>query len=133
MFIELLVFGSALTLWRGFQETAAHPIVPTNPPEPEPSLFSKATLLVEDLKTAIFGDDRQQMQLNLDPERKAEIEARKQQENHKIILSAGANYSVSRCNGIGYFGDGVTVFLSRWQWGGHLFGSSRFEYGVSRF
>ncbi len=30
------------------------------------------------------------MQLNLDPEKKAEIEARKQQENHKIILSAGA-------------------------------------------
>lgn len=115
MFIELLVFGSAVTLWRGLRDTSEHPIV-SKSPEPESSFFSKATQLADDLKTAIFGDERQQMQLELDPERKTEIEARKQQENQKIILSAGATGLAVLGTVSPFFylvGSGAVIYLGR--------------------
>jgi len=56
------------------------------------------------------------MQLNLDPERKAEIEARKQQENHKIILSAGATGLAILGTVSPFFylvGSGAVIYLGR--------------------
>lgn len=46
--------------------------------------------LVHEVKNAIWGDERQQLMLTLDPDLQAEIEQRKREENRALKLSAGA-------------------------------------------
>ncbi|OQW90737.1 MAG: hypothetical protein BWK79_18925 [Beggiatoa sp. IS2] len=108
MFIELLIFGGAVTLWQGLKGTSAHPIMS------EPT--KHATQVFKDLKTAIFGDERQQMQSNLNSERKSEIGTRKNKENQKIILAAGATGLAIFGTVSPFFylvGSGAVIYLGR--------------------
>ncbi len=46
--------------------------------------------LLKDFKTAVLGDERQQLQMTLDPEMQALIEKQHQEVNRDLMLSAGA-------------------------------------------
>jgi hypothetical protein len=49
--------------------------------------------LVSDLKNAIWGNDRQELQLKLDPTMQTEVDLRNQRETRNLALSAGASNS----------------------------------------
>lgn len=94
MLIEMALLGGSTTLWRkvkGQPAPSARPLIHklTNKPEPVPAP-SAGLRLWRDIKSAILGDERQQLQMSLDAERQAKLATRKREENRKLRLASGA-------------------------------------------
>lgn len=75
-----------------------------------------AKKLLHDFKTATLGDERQQQQLTLDPDRQANIQKSDKEANRNLVLSTGATglallgavYPIFRI-----FGAGAVLYLAR--------------------
>ena len=89
MLIELALVGGGAALWSKLKRkrpNLAYRLSNT----PSPSPLSHYKDLVHDMKDAIWGDERQQLQMTIDPNLRAEIERRNKEENRNLRLSAGA-------------------------------------------
>jgi heavy metal translocating P-type ATPase len=93
MLIELTIIGGSTVLLRNSKRKKSKSLISiiqqSAEQEKQKPLFN-AKKLVYDFKNAIFGDERQQLQLSIDPDMQTQIESRKKQENRKLVLSAGA-------------------------------------------
>lgn len=89
MLFEIALVGGSATLWQKSKRKKNNLIQSLAKQESQKSTFNSGKL-VQDLVSAIFGDERQQLQMKLDPKLQIELEARKKEENRKLILSSGA-------------------------------------------
>jgi Cu2+-exporting ATPase len=93
MLIELTLVGGSALLWRNSKRKKSKSLLSslqkTAEPEKPPSAFDGKKLF-HDVKSALLGDERQQLQSSLDSDKQKLTECRKQEENHKLLLSAGA-------------------------------------------
>jgi len=118
MLVELALCSAATTYYLAKRKkNTASKLVSAQAPEKtlESTTFSSKKLL-HDFKSAIFGDEREQLQLALNPEIKAEVEKRKKEENRSLVLYSsmaglaflGAVYPTFRLLGIG-----AVLYLAR--------------------
>lgn len=80
MLIELLLLGGATYLYQRNK--------PNTKKNDSPTVSGKKIL--QDFKTAILGDERQQQQLTLEPDMQADIKKYEQEANRNFVLSTGA-------------------------------------------
>ncbi|MEN8218273.1 MAG: hypothetical protein ABFS56_18265, partial [Pseudomonadota bacterium] len=93
MLIELAILGGGAALWRKLKRkktTSFSSVVQQTTEKENQQAPFDGKKLVYDLKNAIWGDERQQLQLSLDPNMQADIERRKKEKNRNFVLSSGA-------------------------------------------
>ena len=87
MLIQLaLISSGGAVLWHKLQKNKGR--IKTRKPRTKPRV--SALRLAHDLKHAVLGSERQQLQLSLDSEQEKALTNRKQTENRKLLMSAGA-------------------------------------------
>jgi len=93
MLIELAIVGGGAALWRklkGKKATSLSSATGQTTVTKNKQTSFNGKKLVSDIKNAITGKERQQLQLSLDPEMQKDIALRQKEENRKIVLSSGA-------------------------------------------
>ncbi len=108
MLIELFLLSGGLTayLYQRNKRNTKKTVSPT---------FSGKKLL-QDFKTAVLGDERQQQQLTLDPEMQADIKKYEKEANRNLVLSVGATglaLLASVYPMLGILGAGAVLYLVR--------------------
>jgi len=92
MLIELAILGGTAVLWGKLKRKnfilSSSTIQQINKKNQKPSFNRKK--LIHDIKNAILGDERHQLQVSLDPEIQTRVERRKKEENRHLVLSMGA-------------------------------------------
>lgn len=88
MFFEVAVISGGAVMWNKFRPQ--HITLMDKLTENKAHSPSKTMQLARDIKTSIWGDDRQQLHLRLDPSIKADFDKRSQQEIHRLKLFIGA-------------------------------------------
>ena len=86
MLIELAILGGGVALWQSLTSKTK----PCSPKKNKQQPAVDGKKLVYDLKNAIWGDERQQLTLSIDPDMQAKIDQQKKQENRQLVLSTGA-------------------------------------------
>jgi len=89
MLIELTLAGGGATLWHKLRRKQPTLLEQLAEKQNQPIAISTKKL-VSDLKNAIWGNDRQDLQLKLDPTMQTEVDLRNQRETRNLALSAGA-------------------------------------------
>ncbi|MEK8021090.1 MAG: heavy metal translocating P-type ATPase [Candidatus Parabeggiatoa sp.] len=124
MLIELAVLGGGAVLWRKLKRkkaaSSSSAVQQTTEKETQQASFD-GIKLVHDLKNAIWGDERQQLQLSLDPDMQTSIVRQKKEENRNLGLSAFAMglALLGAVSPVFYvLGGAAVLYLAR-----HLFGS----------
>jgi Cu2+-exporting ATPase len=93
MLIEITLAGSSATLWRRLNKKRPKTLVSVlqqPAPSKQHSKVLQAKQLLKDIKSAVWGDERQQLQQNLDPSLRVDEEKRRQAEKRRQVLSIGA-------------------------------------------
>jgi len=86
MLIQLILLGGGLVTYlnqrnKSNSKTIAQPLESQKKEEQTASSNFSGKKLLQDFKTAILGDERQQQQLTLDPERQADFEKYEKEAN----------------------------------------------------
>jgi len=80
MLIQLLLIGGGLATYLHQRNKHNKTVLPN----------FRGKKLLQDFKTAVLGDERQQQQLTLDPEMQADIKKYEKEANRNLVLSVGA-------------------------------------------
>jgi biopolymer transport protein ExbB/TolQ len=108
MLIQLFLIGGGLA-------TYLHQRNKRNTKKTVSQNFSGKKLL-QDFKTAVLGDERQQQQLTLDPEMQTSIKKYEKEANRNLVLSVGATglaLLASVYPMLGLLGAGAVLYLAR--------------------
>lgn len=93
MLIELTVAGGSLALWRKLRKKSAKtlPSAPAQQPAGnKPGKLQQTTQVFQDLKSALIGNERQELQDNLDPNLQGMDEVQKRRDGRNMLFSIGA-------------------------------------------
>lgn len=93
MLIEFTLASSGVALWHKLNNKQSKTLIATLQPRTISNTDNKvrqAKRLLHDVRSAIWGDERQQLQQSLDPQLQADVEQRRQAEKRRQVLSLGA-------------------------------------------